>query len=79
MGILPTNLPKETKLLLIYENRTMDVHLLTPVLDLENQQRITVNESTISFFSYFESFLLDFTFELSLFHTQTTFISLNSL
>ncbi len=50
MGILPTNLPKETKLLLIYENRTMDVHLLTPVLDLENQQRITVNESSISFF-----------------------------
>jgi len=78
MGILPTNLPKESKLLLIYENRTMDVHLLSPVLDLENQQRITVNESTISF-SYFESFSLDFTFELSLFNTQTTFISLNSL
>jgi hypothetical protein len=44
MGILPTNLPKETKLLLIYENRTMDVHLLNPVIDLENQQRITVKK-----------------------------------
>ncbi len=47
MGILPTNLPKETKLLLIYENRTMDVHLLNPVIDLENQQRITVNKFPI--------------------------------
>ena len=65
MGILPTNLPKETKLILIYENRTMDVRLIASVFDLENQQRLTVCLNIRSHFILSSS--LDRTFELFLF------------
>ncbi|CAF0786002.1 unnamed protein product [Rotaria sordida] len=40
---LPNSLPKQTNLFLIYENRTMDVHLVTPIVDLEKQERITIS------------------------------------
>jgi hypothetical protein len=53
MGILPNYLSKDTRLLLFYENRTMDVRLVAPVKDLENQQRITVNHYSIfPFFAF---------------------------
>ncbi len=67
MGILP----KETKLLVIYEDRIMEVQLLNTVFDLDNQQRITVNQSS---FSYFEFLFIDFTFKLSLFNSKTSSI-----
>ncbi|CAF4258289.1 unnamed protein product [Rotaria sp. Silwood2] len=40
---LPNSLPKQTNLLLVYENRTMDVHLAAPIIDLEKQERITIS------------------------------------
>lgn len=68
MGVLPTNLPKETKLILIYENRTMDVRLVSPVFNLENQQRLTVKITSPHSSSILSS-SLDRTFELLLFHS----------
>jgi hypothetical protein len=78
MGILPNSLPKQTNLLFIYENQTMNVRLLAPVDNLEEEQRVTVK-----FYSFLLMIrilsLLDFTFELPLFNTKTTFIFINSL
>lgn len=68
MGVLPTNLLKETKLILIYENRTMDVRLVSPVFNLENQQRLTVKITSPHSSSILSS-SLDRTFELLLFHS----------
>ncbi|CAF3483956.1 unnamed protein product [Rotaria sp. Silwood1] len=42
-NILPRSLSKQTNLLLIYENRTMNVHLVAPVVDIEKQERITIS------------------------------------
>ncbi|UJR36083.1 hypothetical protein I4U23_028819 [Adineta vaga] len=43
LGILPNTLEKQTNLLLIYENRIMDVHLIASVFNLEQQQNITIS------------------------------------
>jgi len=78
MGILPNHLLKQTNLLLIYENRIIDVRLVTSVVNLEEQQHITVEiQLRVSVLGVF--LLLDFTFKLFLFDTKTTFIFINSL
>ncbi len=42
MGILPNDLPKGTHLLIIYEDRITNVHLIAPVNNIQNLDRITV-------------------------------------
>jgi hypothetical protein len=54
MGILPNHLSKQTNLLLIYENRIIDVRLVTSVVNLEEQQHITVEiQSTVTVLVFF--------------------------
>lgn len=42
MGMVPEHLPNQTNLLLIYENRIMDVQVFTNIVNLSEQPRITV-------------------------------------
>ncbi|CAF3631709.1 unnamed protein product [Adineta steineri] len=43
VGILPNDLSKQTKLFLIYENRIMNVHVVTSVNNLERHHHITIS------------------------------------
>ncbi|CAF1044890.1 unnamed protein product [Adineta ricciae] len=43
LGILPNSLAKQTNLILLYENRIMDVHLAASISNLEQQQHLTIS------------------------------------
>jgi len=45
INVMPETLPNQTKLLLIYENRIMDVQLFNNVHNLSDQQRLTISHS----------------------------------
>ncbi|CAF1263192.1 unnamed protein product [Rotaria magnacalcarata] len=45
-NVLPYTLPKRANLLLIYENRTLDVQIVDPVVNLEKRERLTISHSS---------------------------------
>ena len=51
IGIVPIYLPTPASLILAYENRTLHVSLVSSVINLHEQQRITVGSIRVTFAS----------------------------